>query len=346
LKNISQIVFYAAFLLIAVFRFPSTDMRVSYQVLAEAGAMLVLCALIWRINPWVALFGVLAVFSTHFPGYTKASYYAGAAVMVGLVWYYAAFQLGGVGHILDSMLIIAMANLLFIFLQVANLDPIFAPINEGSKSYVGLMSNRNETAAIMAFCLPAAFRPKRWYFIIPIVVGLFLAKSCGGAVAAVFASVVFVLVCAKGLHGVYALAPVLVLAVAYLWADGPSVNARWDIWLRGFDIYKDHPIFGWGIGHWKMVYNVGVDRVVMAAHNDVLQGVFESGIPFAIILCGYGVNIIRKIRRGVAVAAAGVAAVVANALVNFPFHIATTAIIAVTWLAVFEIQLKETENAR
>jgi len=345
LNRFSQIAFCTVFLLIAVFRFPSSDLRISYQVLAEAGAMLLLCAMIWEINPWVALFGVLVVFSTHFPKYTESSYYAGSAAMVGIIWYYAALKMVDSDAILDVMLIIAMANVFFMLLQVANMDPIFASIKHEETKAVGLMCNRNETAALMAFCLPAAFRGKRLWFTIPIAVGLVLAMSTGGALAAVAAVIVWSSLKIDGVKIFPIWIGVLCLFLAFLaFVDTPGIDARLKIWSRGWDIFTERPIIGWGLGHWKMVYNVGLKKPVMTSHNDVFQGIFEMGIPFTMVLIGYVISILRKLRREMAVVAAGVAAVSVNSLVNFPFHIATTAIIAVAWLAMFEVKYQETQG--
>jgi len=335
----------AILVLLAVFRFPTTEIRIMYQVLAEAGAMLALCLMVWRTNKWVALFGVVVVLSTHFPQYTRATFYASFAVMVGLVWFCAVVENATVDGVLDAMLIISVFHVGFQVLQLTGLDPLFAHVNGGDPSAVGLMCNRNEVSALLAFCLPAAFRPKRIWFAIPIIAGLGMAVSYGGVVAAGAAVVVFALFTMSTKWRVVSIVGILAAMCAYLFIDTPGIDARLEIWKNGWVLWAKQFWFGLGIGHWKAYYPAVFGVNATAAHNDIFQGMVEMGAPFILVLVGYAVSIIRRLKAEVALAASGVAAVAVNALVNFPFHIATTAMVAVTWLAVFEMQSRRSENA-
>ncbi len=83
----------------------------------------------------------------------------------------------------------------------------------------------------------------------------------------------------------------------------------------------------------------------MTVHNEFVQGLFEMGIAFPAIIGGYYIGIYRRFMDGFTfcrTATLPVTALIiisANSMVHFPFHIASTAMIAVTWMAILEIQL-------
>jgi hypothetical protein len=100
---------------------------------------------------------------------------------------------------------------------------------------------------------------------------------------------------------------------------------------------------GSGIGHWKaigMVKRPELGNIAwLALHNDFLQALFEMGISFIIILGGYFYDVLKRIKDYSALPFIALVIICVNAMFNFPFHIGTTAMIAVIWLAILETSL-------
>jgi hypothetical protein len=148
------------------------------------------------------------------------------------------------------------------------------------------------------------------------------------------------------------------VALYLLVIDRTQTYDRWTAWVHAWGLYKQHWLMGSGIGHWKVVMKqLPPDwQWWTTAHNEFVQGVFEMGIGFALIVAGYvhhiwkrGVRSYRErfgSRRGGTTAPMGLCLtalviIAVNSLVNFPFHIAITGFLAVTWMALFEVQLRD-----
>jgi O-antigen ligase len=109
-----------------------------------------------------------------------------------------------------------------------------------------------------------------------------------------------------------------------------------------------HWIFGYGIGHWQ---TVGIDALKHGfkwfnkAHNDLLQGLFEMGIFFPILLSGYMYSIKKRVPDFTddkyLIPVTAIVIVLINCSVHFLFQIGTTALIAVTWVGIMEKELNE-----
>jgi len=76
-----------------------------------------------------------------------------------------------------------------------------------------------------------------------------------------------------------------------------SLTLRWDVWLNTFEMIKDHPLLGVGLGNFKVFYpayhrKVVVDELLSGerqwyrTHNDYLQVFAELG-PVGILLLGW-----------------------------------------------------------
>jgi hypothetical protein len=185
--------------------------------------------------------------------------------------------------------------------------------------------------------------------------GFIAAKTTGG-VMALGAGVVFW----AWLQGHFwkALATAVVgLTLYVLVVDGFQMFDRWYAWMHGLRLWKQHWLIGGGIGHWKIIMQqIPPDQQWWTtAHNEYVQGLFEMGIGFAVILGGYllsiwkrGVRLFRErigSRRGGTTAPMGLCLtalviVGVNSLVNFPFHIAITGFLAVTWMALIEVEIR------
>lgn len=346
---------------------PSHDIRYMFENAfvwaAVAAFAFFLCI---KVNLWVGLFLVLASVSAWFPINSSQSERAQQLVLYGCIWYFLCVQflnaLDARRRILNTICIIALVNIGMILSQgFINFDPIhvaIAPVwDSGSWDRVpnvGLMDCTNSASALLAICSPAFLR-KRWIWcLIPLFVAMVLTKTFAGPLAVGVALAVFGIVYLKSRKQVISIVLLCLLLLSGYWmlVDRPDASWRWKTWKIGIDLYTQHWAFGSGIGHWKEVFsteqmskaitgNSGRYREFMAhAHNEYVQGIFEMGIGFAILMIGFAVSIFRRYQFEAVLPAAAVLILAVDSFVFFPFHIALLAMIGITWLAMLESSLR------
>jgi len=345
----------------AVIRIPCDDIRLSFRLVFEIAVVAGLGLIVWQFNRWIASFLGLALISMMYPFYDRHSYLAFQAVFYGAAWYMLlvlVIDRDRVNVMLNAICILAFIHIAMLILQNFNMDPLFTPVRGGRDVPVGLMSNRNMVSALLAFCFPAFLR-RGWAWGIPVVLlGLLLAKSTGGAMALAAGMVFYCVIRAAGnrtraeiIGNVLILAAVAVGIIIFCgYVDRPNFfNARLDAWINALRYYEQHWIMGAGIGHWKDVFQrhmlTGGTLWWTTAHNEYLQGLFEMGIGFALILFGYFqaaarryLALSKQYRAAAEIPATALVVILVNSLVNFPFRIATTAMMAITWMTLFDIR--------
>lgn len=125
-------------------------------------------------------------------------------------------------------------------------------------------------------------------------------------------------------------------------------EARYKTWHNALIYYKQHWVFGYGIGHWKTFGNTYAEKYnfkwMNKAHNDVIQGLFEMGPLFIILLVGFWISSIRAFNKkysdAVLICFTAFIIIFLNCLVNFLFQISTLSVIAVTWVSLMLISCK------
>jgi len=318
----------------------------------EAAIVLFFAHVLWvRVNRWWAVFLVCALASSMFPFYTRFSFMAFHAVLFAALWFTLLvlfIDRDQTSVLMDAMCIIAIFQVAYMCLQALGLDPLFKPAaGMTERPVTGLMANRNEVSALLAFCFPAFLRGRWKWGLLAILLGLCLARTAAGLVSAAAGWAFFQCLRGRLYSGLAAAAGGVLLYVLLI--DGFGTE-RLEVWRRGLLLYKQHWLLGSGIGHWKAVAPVIDGNRWTYAHNEYLQGLFEMGIPFAVIVFGYLCRVAVRTWRifsaagrdarptNTMIAATALVVVAANAGINFPFHVATTAMVAVTWMALFEIE--------
>jgi len=310
--------------------------------------VIVLAALLWVWGAkYFSLFLLLGLVSSFWPFYDKASYFAFHSVLYAMIWIMLVMFF--MGHhldiLLDAMCIIALANVVFVLLQLSGIWLLY----QTTKSPVGLMANPNETSALIAFCAPAFWRGKWKYALPALIIGLFCVNSFAGPLSLGCGVVVYAF-----LKGKIYLSLGLVLCAVLLYGlliDLPGME-RWQVWKRGLQLFKEHWVFGSGLGHWKYIFIHESQAKLFdgifwkTAHNEYLQGMFEMGIGFIILVAGYFQHVVRHYKKEALIGITALVIIAVNSFVNFPFHIANTAMIAVTWMAILEIQLKPLDRSK
>jgi len=365
------IIICAALLFFAlVFRIPAGpgEARAALEVIFEIAIFLSLVGVLWQENKYIAAFLALTTFSMFWPHYGPMSYYAGRAVFNGCLWYYFLVKFltkSNLPKLYNVICICAMFHVFMLIVQKLNIrSALQTPVP------VGLMTNPGETAALLAYCLPAFLRG-RWTWLIPIpVVGLVIAGPILGMISA-GVGVSFYLIIRYRAYWVLAAFPVLVI-LHCIFVDMPTMNLRWVVWRMTFKAWLETPILGAGIGHWRAAFmNMRVDGLAWhTAHNEYIQTLFELGIGFAAILALWLVDIFRRARKqwaakrnnaykflfkvfekesvakNIKIIDTSIFPLTALLIImvqsgaHFVFHIAPTAMLAVTWFAILEYELR------
>ena len=351
-KNISILI---AVLLgvFAVVRFPTPDLRFSLRLLFEMFVAISFACYLWETNKWMAMFLVLATISVLIPFYGSVplvSHMAFVSVFFGMVIYYIiikTFTMRSAEYLYNAMCIIAIINLLYMGMQNLGCDPFFRH-KDSVYQPVGLMLNLNLASALLAICFPAFLR-KQWCWFMPaILLGLIMAKSSGGVLAVVVGTVFYFII--KGSKGSVILPVAVLCGFIYFVDKNFSIkDVRLEAWQYAMSVYKKHWIMGAGIGNWKIIGILKQQQLQnmgwTALHNDFIQGLFEMGIGYIIVLAGYICDIFKRFSKKALIPATALIVICTNATVNFPFHIGTTAMLGVVWLAILEIHLtKEVFN--
>lgn len=242
------------------------NLREQRLISFELIALFLLAVMIFRIHKPLGVFvGYIAI---------SAPFHQAVDVNVML-----AFLSFGLLYILSTNVekpellynIICVSAILCVFWQVLQYFNIWVLMaSESSKSYVGLLSNTNETSAFLAVSLPCFFRKGwKWTLWIPLL-GLYLGISIGGTVAAYFAGTIYLLLNYKQLgirKAVLLFVLISVMLFGYIDHKAPKVeysenkygvltethlNNRGRYWTEMAPIAAMKP-FGWGLGQFKYV---------------------------------------------------------------------------------------------
>ncbi len=317
-------------------RTPEQYARFGFLLVMYWGVVFATGSLIFlKVDKWIGAFVISCLFYSIFPSLTFRSGYTLFAIFLGSVWYLflTTENINPVG-LLNGLAVIAIINSVLVLLQWSSGNTNFP--------MVGLMGNINEVSAILGVCLPSLFR-RYWRCFIPMVlVGLVLSKSFGGLAAAGVSIIVY------GFYHGYRFLPVVCVTgcvvAYYLFVDTPGIGARKINCLMGIEAWKAQPL-GYGIGHWKPLFSqvfVG-GKIPTTAHNEFVQLLVEA--PLTLLLVGgfilswinktchicYGIDPRSKV---FAIPMAMFAGVIVSCCCHFFFHIATTALIGVTILAI------------
>lgn len=339
---------FAAILLLtaSLFRLPVGMglLRGQFQLLAESGVILLFAFYLFKTNKWLGLFLVLTVVSSIYPVFGKWSYMTRNSIVFGLLWFALLLRVRDTRYILDALCVIAIVHTLFAVIQFKGGDPYsiftFGLITSGTAHPVGLMANKNILSALLAFCFPAFLRPKWiWVSFIPLA-GLYVADSLGGTVAVLAGILFYLMFFLKRRNALIAIGVSVVCAIIAVKSDTNlllSLQDRLGAWHQGYLLFKQNWILGCGIGHAKLIMKgLSATPTFHQLHNEFIQVVMEMGAIVIPIFMGYFIGLFRGFSKKNLLPATALVIIIINSLVNFPFHIGTTALVAVTWMALFQ----------
>ncbi len=328
------------------------------------------------VNVWIGSFLTLSLLFAHYPKPTPYSGETLLMVILGSILYLILYNVSNKEAIYTLLCLFALANVFVVSVQLLNLEFQLTRnkllILDGVIRQ-GLLDNRNSLSAAFAFCLPAFFRP-RWKWLIPFVLlGLVLAKSIGGVLASLPTLFYYtqqfvnkhwnISIMMSSVITQIIVCICIVLSGAILFTkhvDVPNYKARWAVWNVYGEVNSDknhNQLLGIGLGHWKALFKrEDVRRAVCRkadcslpdvgvyykqAHNEFIQLNFETGIIGTLIVLGFLVNVLCRVRhlsdpRPVL----ALLAIIISAMVYFPFHIPTLALVIILWLALLERTLR------
>lgn len=347
-RNINPWSVFAGALLVtmALLRQPTPEpiVRFGFFLVAAWAVVLAISALVAaRGSVWVGLFLACCLvgsvphtflFTDHGWELNAATAYTQAGILFGCLWFYFLRTTDTrEEYLLNALCVVGFVNSLFVIAQVLSSNRFFPG--------VGLMGNPNLSAALTAMCFPAFFR-KYWRCgLIAVVPALVMLRSFGGMAAA--GAAVFVLLLWHRRWLLAVLVPVAAVAAFWVFVDSPGFHGRVENYAVALAVAKYSPWYGLGVGQWKVfaVANKAVfaqipvyaGLIPTTVHNDLLQLYVEA--PYALVpVVGFVVARLIKWRQVGGIPLAALAAVFVSAMVSFPFHIATTGMVAVTWLAI------------
>ena len=316
----------------------------TYEMVMRLAGIVAFGVVLMRANVFWGLFLILVGFSSVWPSYNAYSQTAMMNILVACIWYYYIVQYvkeDHIDHILDAICFISVVSVISALVQFYS-DGTFhyfgLEMSYGDPT--GLSGNKNGMSAVMAMAVPAFMRPRRYVFVWIPLLGLILADSFGGLLAVGVGFVAWGFLWGRGKTVVAVVFVSMALFAVFI--DAPSGSSRLDTWRLGWDTYLMRPIHGWGLGQWALVMkDVKIHGLYfMQAHNDVLQGMFELGIGFFVLLLGWFAQTIGRIHDCDKYPVMALFIIGTNALVNFPFHVGFTAMLSVTWLAILEKKLR------
>jgi O-antigen ligase/Tfp pilus assembly protein PilF len=148
--------------------------------------------------------------------------------------------------------------------------------------------------------------------------------------------------------------------ISRVWAANAGSTRSWDWWV-GWEMLKDHPLLGVGLGNYKLnfipykaaflstprgaEYNFYIPRAAQA-HNDYVQAAAELGIlgiiAVFVLLVAVPLSFWMRLRRNsdeharldLILLGCGVVAFLVHALVSFPAHLPASSLVVITVLAI------------
>lgn len=270
-----------------------------------------------------------------------------------LFFYFIKTYVKDIDVVLKVICWTALVQVAYLIVQYMNVDYIFYPITaagaarpEVKAPLVGFLGNKNVLGVYLAFCLPLFRVYYRW--LIPVILfALFITKCSMGIVAGVAALIFFEFFSSIATRKYWKLGVVILLSAGLLVGFFLKIDTmgleRVEIWKECFK-----QTFGWrsvvGRGMARFKHMMIIDETGTEwtnPHNEYIQIYFELGLIGLLIFLGYFVDTFRKFLRmfkdrQALVLASGVVAVLISCIGMFPFQLAPTALVAITYIALLE----------
>lgn len=265
------------------------------------------------------------------------------------------FNIRNIGKML---FLFCLFNVLWLALQINNIDPVFSSVSPEHKpevDAVGWMGLKSNLGSLAALSFPFIFHTNPFASLIVLPL-LWFGKS-SAAIASVFFTLLFML-WHKNKRLFFASLVLAGVAGAFyvLKVDMPSgeFEKRFPVWFAGIKIWSSsNPVFGLGLGQWgktgfTTIQNNGEPQTWIWAHNEFIQYGFEMGFAGVLFLVAYFKNLFSKLKmkyENHVRAVSFLIPLVLTSAIHFPFHIARFAGLGCLMIALIEAYLSDKEYA-
>lgn len=221
----------------------------------------------------------------------------------------------------------------------------------------GSIGNPMAMASFLVCLAPFLLLSSRWN-IVPLLIICFISKSSGMVLSLSAGMFVYGFVRYRNKIAFWIISMILIISVLiFAYQDGVFWKVgidRFPIWKRTMTLTNQNPIFGWGIGTYKVLMPVfsqdiaggqtapweyegtkGTRLAWRQAHNDFLQFFFEIGwIGIMLLFIFLGKIIIGVTKTsGSAIPLGGITMIMTNMLVHFPARQIQSVLLIICFLA-------------
>lgn len=232
-------------------------MRMGHEQFFQLGVTF-LFILTFVENIWLASFILWAIFIYGYYNFPSAGGNYIMNLLMAAMLYQITYKLVNrerVRQIFMVILALCAINLLFIGLQIFNMDPLYRSTVTGGFNYdpVGIMGLKAVSGVFSAICIPIAMFFSPW-LTLAILPALILSQ-CSAAVLATVASILFLAWHRSKQLAMYIMVPILLLGGAYIAHDSKMnmMSDRANMWRLALNDALQRPLVGIGLDSFRSV---------------------------------------------------------------------------------------------
>lgn len=314
-------------------------------------------------NIWLkalALFCLATCFTAKIPYIAFTAY-----IMMALFFYYYLLckKISDYTLIFKAVQGIFFINCVMLIAQLTGHDNLLN-FNHETPVVLGIVGNPMQLASLLTICAPFLLVYRKWH-IIPLLIFAIWIKS-SGMILALGGGIIFYTWFTFKKFRMFITIGVALLIILFAWNDGlmakfrQSGGDRWPIWVRTVQLANKKPIFGYGIGtyrvlfpvlageisgngqaDWRYEYTTGNQMAWRQAHNCWLQLIFEIGyVGTALVfgLIGWLIWLFVwavKTKENV-IAASGLLIILLDLTVHFPDRMPQAILIIICYMAYYQ----------
>lgn len=295
-----------------------------------------------RVSVWLRLLVVWLFISCFFSRAPYISFTMMWSVIVCAYYYAFCKKIKDFTPVKKSLQAVFFFITLLIIVQLFGKDTLLN-FNSQQINVVGTIGNRMMSSSFACILAPFLIcNPLNW---IALIIISFITWSSGAVLSIGAGLSVYAWARLKKLR-LWIVVIAILAPIVFAWRTGDfrvfNVSGRGPVYLKTLELSLQRPI-GFGVGTFKILFPVmcGQDirkqqpgREWNTCHNDWLQMTFEIGFIGMILLLGWLVSIIRKIKDPVKLA--GLVILATNMMIHFPMRLVQCAFIILMYLAYCE----------
>lgn len=369
-ENINAVAFLLVFFFLLIWRPEVTPhVRFNYEMAFSWVALTAFSFFIAsRFNLWIGLFMLLATWSATYPVNSFFSNQAQQLLFQGVLLIWIGKQVLTNDRVLSWALnVICIITLIHAYYLICQWLFGFHP--DGSvpavlfrqpydpSPTVGIVSNYNEAAALLAIGAMAFFR-KYWKWCLIVIVPLFVAAhSFGGPLTFTIGALAGYFLIKPKIVGIeyhpkllffLMILSSIPIFIYWMFIDPPGFG-RLQVWKAGFGLFKDKWLFGCGIGHWKVAFLredlaewvTSTKYQWMAhAHNEYVQFGVEMGVLSIVFIFGFIIETLIRTKRTHPLPVMAFLVIISYAFIYHIFHNGIIAGVCVLWLSILFATIK------